>query len=111
MLMAEFASMGLLGSAMIVTTGGSGWHKGLEPQQQYEWLVDCYRVRVDDDYAYGGGCLHGLYAASAYGGDSTIIMIDFLIFCKLAVKNGALTKKMPWDWAAFLKVASEVRRG
>jgi hypothetical protein len=30
------------------------WSHGLSPDQQAEWLVDCYRMRLDDDYAWGG---------------------------------------------------------
>jgi hypothetical protein len=36
-----------------------GWALGLTQAQQQEWLVDCYRMRVDDDYAWGGCHLHG----------------------------------------------------
>jgi hypothetical protein len=36
-----------------------GWARGLAKAQQLEWLVDCYRMRVDDDYAWGGSHLHG----------------------------------------------------
>ena len=27
---------------------------GLTAAQQAEWLVDCYRMRLDDDYVYSG---------------------------------------------------------
>ncbi len=37
------------------------WAAGLTRSQQQEWLVDCYRMRVDDDMCWGGGNLHGLY--------------------------------------------------
>lgn len=32
----------------------SGWAEGLSREKAAEWLVDCYRMRVDDDYAWGG---------------------------------------------------------
>jgi hypothetical protein len=32
----------------------SGWAEGLSRDKAAEWLVDCYRMRVDDDYAWGG---------------------------------------------------------
>jgi len=35
--------------------GPAAWAQGLKPDKQAEWLVDCYRMRLDDDYAYGGG--------------------------------------------------------
>lgn len=34
--------------------GPAEWARGMRPEQQREWLVDCYRMRVDDDYAWGG---------------------------------------------------------
>ena len=34
--------------------GPASWAAGLGPRQQQEWLVDCYRLRVDDNYALGG---------------------------------------------------------
>jgi len=37
-----------------------GWARGLG-ERRYEWLVDCYRMRVDDDYTHGGGNLHGAF--------------------------------------------------
>ena len=39
----------------------ASWAQGLSQPKKYEWLVDCYRMRVDDDYAMGGGNLRGLY--------------------------------------------------
>ena len=39
----------------------ASWDQGLSQPKKYEWLVDCYRMRVDDDYAMGGGNLRGLY--------------------------------------------------
>jgi len=35
--------------------GPAAWAQGLKPDKQAEWLVDCYRMRLDDDYVYGGG--------------------------------------------------------
>jgi hypothetical protein len=65
--------------------------------KRYEWLVDCYRLRVDNDYVWGGGNLHGMYEARAMeetgydkryeNGPQEIIMADLLVFAKLAVKN------------------------
>jgi hypothetical protein len=47
-----------------------------------------------------GGQLHGPYNPE---GDAADIAEDFLTFCLLAVRKGALPKR--WDWAAFLQVA------
>lgn len=41
-------------------------------------------MRVDDDYAWGGGDMHGLYTAD---GKKATIVEDFLLFCKMAVRN------------------------
>lgn len=41
--------------------GPAAWSQGLNSCQRHEWLVDCYRMRLDDDYAWGGCNLHGLY--------------------------------------------------
>jgi hypothetical protein len=35
-----------------------GWARGLG-ERQYGWLVDSYRMRVDDDNVHGGGNRHG----------------------------------------------------
>jgi hypothetical protein len=32
----------------------SSWSDGLSTEDQYEWLSNCYQMRCDDDYAYGG---------------------------------------------------------
>jgi hypothetical protein len=58
-------------------------------------------MRCDDDYAWGGGYLHGAYNPEA---STATIAEDFLSFCLLAVRSGAVPKR--WDWAAFLKVAA-----
>lgn len=84
----------------------SAWASGLSPALQREWLVDCYRMRVDDDYAWGGGKLRGLYAASC--GDGGDVALDFLTFCKLAVRKNVVPKG--WDWAAFLQTAKGLLR-
>eukprot|EP00435_Cladocopium_sp_Y103_P067677 s282_g30.t1 len=76
------------------------WSRGLNPSQRHEWLVDCYRMRLDDDYAWGGCNLHGLYDPDH---SPISVMQDFLIFCKLAVLRGAVPE--PWDWQAFLQHA------
>lgn len=79
----------------------ASWASGLDQTKRYEWLVDCYRMRVDDDYVWGGGNLHGLYNPSA---SAFSIMKDFLVFCKLAVQRCVVPAS--WDWITFLKQAS-----
>lgn len=57
-------------------SGPDSWAQGLREAQQYEWLADCYRMRVDNDYAWGGGYLHGVYAPDATKED---VLEDFLV--------------------------------
>lgn len=99
--------------AAVAPAGGSlptatTWSLGLPPAMQHEWLVDCYRMRVDDDYAWGGGNLRGLYAEATGGGGSDMITQDFLVFCKLAVSKGVVPEG--WDWKAFLQTARGLLR-
>ena len=39
--------------------GRQAWAKGLQPPDLYEWFSNCYQMRCDDDYCWGGGNLHG----------------------------------------------------
>ena len=39
----------------------TAWAHGLGVAQQHEWLLDCYRMRVDDDMCWGGGQLRGAH--------------------------------------------------
>ncbi|KXZ55029.1 hypothetical protein GPECTOR_3g190 [Gonium pectorale] len=79
----------------------ASWAVGLPPAQQAEWFVDCYRMRVDDDYAWGGCNLHGLYDPDA---TSDSIVADFLVFCKLAAAHRVVPAR--WDWGACLAQAA-----
>lgn len=81
------------------------WAKGLAPAQAYEWLVDCYRMRLDDDYVWGGCNLRGLYTGED---DPFDIVLEFLAFCKLAKAKNVLP--VYWDWKTFLSVAAKLLR-
>lgn len=74
------------------------WSVGLTKIQQFEWLVDCYRMRLDDTYVHSGDCV-GLYGGEGSDG----IKLHFLLFCKMCVKNHVIPKE--WVWAKFLKYA------
>lgn len=76
----------------------SSWSQGLSKLAAYEWFIDCYRMRLDDDYVWGGGNLHGLYNSDT---TEETIVADFLTFCKLAMCNNALP--LCWDWLFFLE--------
>lgn len=80
----------------------AAWASGLSTADKYEWLSNCYQMRCDDDYAWGGCYLHGPYNPEA---TPESIKTDFMTFCLLAKRRGALPEG--WDWAAFLKVAAK----
>jgi hypothetical protein len=57
---------------------------------------------LDDDYAWGGGNLHGLYNPENSALD---VVLDFFTFCKLALKRNILAPN--WHWPNFLMVAKD----
>ena len=78
------------------------WSRGMSGSQQREWLTDCYRMRVDDDYCWGGN-LRGLYDPDA---TSETIAKDFLEFCRLALGHGVIPSG--WDWPLFLRSSAKL---
>jgi len=79
----------------------SAWAVGLGQKKQREWLVDCYRMRLDDEYALEGDVRGGsLYDQS----EPDEIVQDFLVFCRLAKEKGALPEG--WNWSKFLDTAA-----
>lgn len=74
------------------------WRNGLNAAQQHEWITDCYRMRVDDDYKYAGGDQHGLYNSDAV---AIGIVEDFLWFCRQAKRNRVISE--PWKWKNHLQ--------
>ena len=91
-----------MGNLDAATNDPSSWASGLSQAEQYEWFSNCYQMRCDDDYAWGGCNLHGPYNPEA---TPESIATDHLIFCILAHQVSALPKN--WDWEAYLKVASQ----
>jgi len=79
----------------------AAWSVGLSKADQYEWLSNCYQMRCDDDYALGGGYLHGPYDAHA---DPESLTTDFIVFCLLAKRGKVLPAD--WSWSQFLAKAS-----
>eukprot|EP00438_Fugacium_kawagutii_P006610 Skav212989 [mRNA] locus=scaffold423:216705:219544:- [translate_table: standard] len=88
--------------------GPSAWASGLRQKFASEWLVDCYRMRIDEEYVWRGGDLRGLYALHASGGGRDMVEKDFLLFCKLAVKKGVIPAA--WNWGDFLLTAKKLLR-
>jgi len=84
-----------------VLPSNNAWAQGFPTADQYEWLSNCYQMRCDDDYQWGGGYLHGPYEPNA---TPLSIETDFVAFCVLAKRRGVLPEN--WDWSAFLRVAA-----
>ena len=82
----------------------SAWSRGLEGRARVEWFVNCYRMRVDDDYAVGGEVRGGTLYDPDHSGRS--VFLDFVIFCKLAIRNRAVPD--PFDWVEALAVAADL---
>ena len=61
-------------------------------------------MRLDDDYAWGGGHAHGIYT----GGDKLSVVCDFLEFVLLASRRGALSLASQAQWAALLATAARL---
>ena len=89
--------------------GPAAWGRVLEPAVRLEWLVDCYRVRLNDVSFHGEQ-----YARGLYDPEHTVASIvqDFLLFVKLALRRGIIPTPTPpdWSWSAFLSKASELLR-
>jgi tetratricopeptide (TPR) repeat protein len=79
------------------------WAKGLSKAERHGWFIDCYRMRLDDDFTWGDCYLHGLYGKSNGQGGS--ITGDFLGFCKLAVRHGVVPGDGAWSWGEVLRLA------
>ena len=79
------------------------WYMGLNPHMQREWLVDCYRMRLDDELVWQNNIRPGsLYDQSG----AREIAQDFLVFCCLVRRKGVLPEN--WIWSQFLDVAAEL---
>lgn len=78
----------------------NSWACDLPQKDHYEWFSNCYQMRCDDDYAWHGGYMHGIYEHEA---TPESLADDFLVFCILAHRNGAVPSD--WDWSAFLRLA------
>lgn len=77
------------------------WYEGLG-HKKYEWIVDCYRLRKDDDYVWKGK-LKGIYNPD----NSEIeILKDFYVFCCLLKLRNMLPKD--WDWKEFLTITKRL---
>eukprot|EP00392_Amoebophrya_sp_AT5.2_P007031 g7043.t1 len=87
------------GNPMESLLSPQAWLRSLSAKEAPEWLVDCYRMRVDDDYAWGGGDLHGLYEihdCEDAAERASVVCEDFLVFLKAGVRNGAAPKAFNW---------------
>lgn len=83
-----------------VGSGSTAWFEGLSPAERYKWFVDCYRLRLDDDFV-NDSPVRGLYTPGAKRG---AILEDWLVFSKLATDREILP--LDWNWHTALDVAA-----
>ncbi|KAJ4462727.1 hypothetical protein PAPYR_742 [Paratrimastix pyriformis] len=72
-------------------------------EEREEFIIDSYRLRADDDCVYGGCNQHGIYLDYSTKHE---IVLDFLIYCKMAVRNGIIPPG--WNWERFLGRAASL---
>ena len=101
----QFGKMSVLDAMMNNFSDKASWWNRLRPEDRYEWLVNCYQMRVDDDYAWGGN-LRGLYDCSG-DPDRRDIARDFFVFCRFAKENGVLPKE-GFEWRPLIKRAKKL---
>jgi len=88
---------------MLIESSQYGNCADLSGKRKYAWFIDCYRLRVDDDYAWGGCYLHGVYDQD--NASPKNIAKDFMIYCNLAAKKGYIP--CMWDWSQLYDEASK----
>ena len=76
--------------------------QGMSEPEKYTWFVDCYRMRLDEEYLCSGEC-RGLYDAQT---SSFAVAKNFVLFCRLAVKHKVIPAG--FDWAAALHAAGRL---
>jgi hypothetical protein len=94
--------MGRASGAVLTNPKNDAWANGLSVEDQYEWLSNCYQMRCDDDYVYGGCNLHGPYNPEA---SPESITSDFMTFCLLAKRSKCIPAG-GWQWQEFLRKAA-----
>jgi hypothetical protein len=82
----------------------SAWQNGLGEKEKAEWLVDCYRMRLDDEYVYMG-CLRSVYEPNNREQD---VINEFLQFCVMAVRNKVVRLSSSFPWKLCLEKAREL---
>lgn len=81
------------------------WTKKLTEEKAWEFLLDSYRLRVDDTYVFDNDCI-AMYAVRAEGLDDVgPLLCHFLVFCIQAVGNGLIPAT--WNWAGFLEKGAD----
>jgi hypothetical protein len=67
--------------------------RGFNVRMAAEWFVNCYRLTLYDDHILEkSSCTHGLCTLP-----STVILLDLLKFCVLAVRRGIVPNSFPWN--------------
>jgi len=91
----------------------ASWAQGLHGPAKYEWLVDCYRMRADDDVVWGSGYAHGLYDPDVLSEEKAKVLVvleDFLVFSKLALARGVIPSS-DWSWDFHIRAANDLLLG
>jgi len=102
------------------------WCNGLNNQTCYEWLVNVYRMRLDDGVQYGGVILGNTFRENKMISNSNVfashVTRHFLFFLKLAVSRNIIPKqvdkkiinktrspeKQSWSWQMLLLIAKKL---
>jgi hypothetical protein len=78
------------------------WAIGLSKEAAAEWFVDCYRLRINDDYHVCNEP-RAIYAAHP---TPHLLMCDFYFFCMAATNEGVVPAG--FDWKMALKKAAKL---
>ncbi len=89
----------LVNQSLAATPPNSSWANGLSEMAAWEWFVDCYRMRLDDEYAWQGDVRSGSLYDPEHSAHS--IAADFLVYCLMAKFTSAVPDK--WNWTECLE--------
>ena len=75
------------GAAAIEDHTRTGWAKGFSEAEQRQWLLECYQMRVDDDYFVGGGTMRGAINYAAVCTDAAWLSVAVVLFGAARVEH------------------------
>ena len=82
-----------------IASKNAGWADHIDQDSKYKWFLNCYCLRLNDDFDHG--YKRGVYADDLSEDD---MAKDFMIFCSLAVKHCVIP--VLWDWNHLYEDAS-----